>query len=190
VTTDLFGWRPFGLHTLVSVSGLLQIPPGGARLRCSLLDRSGQELSSWNALLRPNGAAFFDSRQMEPVPDAVTLRIDTSDLDAHRWRNSFFGLIDWYDTDTSLASLHSDHTVSNCRDQVIPEIFQRDGRDDYEASGRRGAFEVAREKALASIANAPECGVLTEDQNREIAQLAAKADQHIVEVYSGTVEMI
>jgi len=86
--------------------------------------------------------------------------------------------------------LDSDHTVSNCRDQVIPEVFQRDGRDDYEASGRRGAFEVARDKALASIENTPENGVLSEDQNREISQLSAQADRHIVEVYSKAVETI
>ena len=86
--------------------------------------------------------------------------------------------------------LDSNHTVENCRDQVIPNVFLREGRDDYEASGRRGAFEQARDAALASIANAPESGFLNADQNREIAQLAAKADQHIVEVYSGPVEMI
>jgi len=36
----------------------------------------------------------------------------------------------------------------------------------------------------------PEAGVLSEDQNREIADLAAQADKHIVEVYRGKVEMI
>ena len=86
--------------------------------------------------------------------------------------------------------LDSDHTVANCRDQIIPKVFLREGRDDYEKSDRRGAFEVARDAALASIANAPEAGVLSEDQNREIAQLAAAADKHIVEVYSHAVEII
>jgi len=86
--------------------------------------------------------------------------------------------------------LDSDHTVSQCRDQFIPEVFQRDGRDDYEAKERRGAFEVARDAALASIAKAPEGGVLDEDQNREIATLATKADAHIVKVYAGKVETI
>lgn len=86
--------------------------------------------------------------------------------------------------------LDSDHTVSQCRDQFIPKVFQRDGRDDYEAKNRAGAFEVARDTALASIANAPEGGVLSEDQNREIAGLAAKADEHIVRVYAGHVETI
>lgn len=86
--------------------------------------------------------------------------------------------------------LDSDHTVSQCRDQFIPQVFQRDGRDDYEASDRRGAFEAARDVALASIANAPEDGVLSEEQMREIAKLVAKADVHIVEVYAGKVETI
>ncbi|MCK4711926.1 MAG: trimethylamine methyltransferase family protein, partial [Marinosulfonomonas sp.] len=86
--------------------------------------------------------------------------------------------------------LDSDHTVGHCRDQFIPQVFQRDGRDDYEASGRRGAFEAARDAALKSIKDAPEGGILSEDQNAEIAKLAAKADVHIVEVYSGKVTVI
>jgi len=86
--------------------------------------------------------------------------------------------------------LDSDHTVSQCRDQFIPKVFQRDGRDDYEAAGRCGAFEAARDIALASITAAPEGGMLSEQQNHEIAVLAAKADEHIVEVYSGRVETI
>ena len=86
--------------------------------------------------------------------------------------------------------LDADHTVENCRDQMIPGVFQRMGRDDYEAGDRRGAFEEARDAALASIANAPEGGLLDDDQNREIAELAKRADKHIVEVYSGKVETI
>jgi len=86
--------------------------------------------------------------------------------------------------------LDSDHTVKSCRDQLMPGVFMRQGRDDYEASGRRGAFEVARDRALAAIAAAPEAGVLCPDQNHEIAALAAKADEHIVRVYQGAVETI
>ena len=86
--------------------------------------------------------------------------------------------------------LDSDHTVKECRDQLIPSVFQRDGRDDYEASGRRGAFEAARDRALAAIDAAPPEGVLSIDQNREIADLAAKADTHIVRVYQGAVQTI
>ncbi len=86
--------------------------------------------------------------------------------------------------------LDSDHTVAQCRDQLVPDVFQRDGRDDYEAKDRRGAFEAARDAALASIAKAPEGGLLTPEQNREIADLLARADAHIVGVYSGTVDTI
>lgn len=86
--------------------------------------------------------------------------------------------------------LDSDHTVAGCRDQFTPRVFQRMGRDDYEAASRRGAFEEARDQALAAIAAAPEEGVLSEDQNREIAKLAKAADRHIVEVYRGKVETI
>ncbi|MFV2035664.1 MAG: trimethylamine methyltransferase family protein, partial [Halocynthiibacter sp.] len=86
--------------------------------------------------------------------------------------------------------LDSDHTVANCPAQFIPHIFQRDGRDDYESSGRRGAFEAARDAALASIVSAPEAGVLSEEQSREIKALTARADVHIVESYSGKVHII
>jgi len=86
--------------------------------------------------------------------------------------------------------LDSDHTVAQCRDQFIPHIFQRDGRDDYEAKNRQGAFESARDTALSSIKNAPQGGVLDDAQNREIAALMAKADEHIVRVYTGKVEII
>ncbi len=82
------------------------------------------------------------------------------------------------------------HTVAQCRDQFIPSVFRRDGRDDCEKNKRRGAFEAARDAALASIAAAPEGGMLDEDQTREIAELAARADEHIVGVYSGRVETI
>ncbi|PSL19750.1 trimethylamine methyltransferase family protein [Shimia abyssi] len=86
--------------------------------------------------------------------------------------------------------LDADHTVTGCRDQFTPRIFQRVGRDDYEASNRRGAFEEARDQALSVINNAPDNGLLSEDQNTEITALAAAADKHIVEVYSGKVETI
>ncbi len=86
--------------------------------------------------------------------------------------------------------LDSNHTVKECRDQLIPRVFQRQGRDDYEAGNRRGAFEAARDRALGTIAAAPEGGVLDPDQNREIAMLAAKADEHIVRVYQGAVQTI
>lgn len=86
--------------------------------------------------------------------------------------------------------LASDHTVAGCREQLIPQVFQRTGRDDYEASGRHGAFEAARDQALSHIAAAPDQGILSDEQNREIAALAAAADKHIVEVYQGHVDTI
>lgn len=86
--------------------------------------------------------------------------------------------------------LDSDHTVTGCRDQFTPRVFQRMGRDDYEASGRRGAFEAARDQALSAIAAAPEGGVLSEDQQRKITTLTKAADDHIVAVYRGKVETI
>jgi len=83
--------------------------------------------------------------------------------------------------------LDSPHTLAGCRDQYQPQAFLRQGRDDYEASGRRSAFEAARETALALITQAPEQGVLSEEQRREIAEAAAAADRHIVDaVHRGT----
>ncbi|MCW3783372.1 trimethylamine methyltransferase family protein [Defluviimonas salinarum] len=86
--------------------------------------------------------------------------------------------------------LDSAHTIETCRDQLQPQVFLRQGRDDYEKSGRRTAFDAAREAALAAIAAAPEEGVLSEDQRKEIAALAAHADEHIVAAYAGAVEVI
>ncbi len=86
--------------------------------------------------------------------------------------------------------LDSAHTIATCRDQLSPQVFLRQGRDDYEKSGRRAAFDEARDAALAAIASAPEEGVLGEDALREIAALAAHADEHIVAAYAGAVEVI
>lgn len=86
--------------------------------------------------------------------------------------------------------LDSAHTIASCRDQLLPKAFLRQGRDDYEKKGRRTAFDEAREQALAAIAAAPEEGFLSEEQNREIAELAAHADIHIVAAYAGNVTVI
>lgn len=86
--------------------------------------------------------------------------------------------------------LDSAHTIATCREQLVPKVFQRQGRDGYEKSGRRTAFDAAREAALAAIAAAPEEGHLGEDQTREIAALAAHADIHIVAAYAGAVSVI
>ncbi|MCV2866111.1 trimethylamine methyltransferase family protein [Albidovulum sediminicola] len=86
--------------------------------------------------------------------------------------------------------LDSAHTIATCRDQLSPKVFKRIGRDDYEKSGRRAAFDEAREFALAAIAAAPEQGLLSAEQEREIAALTARADEHIVAAYSGVVSVI
>jgi len=86
--------------------------------------------------------------------------------------------------------LDSAHTIATCRDQLTPKVFKRQGRDDYEKGGRRTAFDEAREAALTAIAAAPEAGFLSEEQNREIAALAAHADEHIVAAYAGAVSVI
>jgi trimethylamine:corrinoid methyltransferase-like protein len=86
--------------------------------------------------------------------------------------------------------LDSAHTIATCRDQLQRKVFAREGRGDYEKSGRRTAFDTARDAALAAIAAAPEEGFLSEEQNREIAALAAHADVRIVDAYAGAVSVI
>ena len=76
--------------------------------------------------------------------------------------------------------LDSPHTLALCRQQHQPDVFLRMGRDDYEAAGRRTAFDAAREKALELIANAPSEGVLSEDQSRELLQIREDADRIIL----------
>lgn len=86
--------------------------------------------------------------------------------------------------------LDSAHTIRTCRDQLSPHVFLRRGRDDYEKSGRRGAFDAARDAALDAIATAPEEPVLSHEQLSEIAALAAHADREIVAAYAGAVDVI
>ena len=76
--------------------------------------------------------------------------------------------------------LDSAHTLKYCRDQLSPRAFLRQGRDDYEASGRRTAFDQARDMALEFIANAPEQGVLSEDACQEIDKVTAEGDKAIL----------
>lgn len=76
--------------------------------------------------------------------------------------------------------LDSEHTLTLCREQHQPDVFLRMGRDDYEASGRRTAFDAARDKALRLIKNAPAEGILSEDQRREIEQIRKDADRIIL----------
>ncbi|MGO1118871.1 trimethylamine methyltransferase family protein [Rhodovibrionaceae bacterium A322] len=76
--------------------------------------------------------------------------------------------------------LDSGHTLALCRDQHLPAVFLRQGRDDYEASDRRTAFEEARDKALALIDAAPKDGLLSEEQKLEIAEITAAGDHAIL----------
>lgn len=77
--------------------------------------------------------------------------------------------------------LDSPHTLKLCRDQLLPRAFLRQGRDDYEASGRRTAFDEARTMALGMIENAPDEGLLGADAAREIRQLVSDADRFILD---------
>jgi trimethylamine:corrinoid methyltransferase-like protein len=86
--------------------------------------------------------------------------------------------------------LDSVQTLALCREQHVPGVFLRQGRDDYEHSARRTAFEAARERALALIAAAPEEGYLSEDQTREIADLVQAGEKVVVEAASGTMDVI
>ncbi|MDQ2089017.1 trimethylamine methyltransferase family protein [Marimonas arenosa] len=86
--------------------------------------------------------------------------------------------------------LDSAQTLALCRDQHVPEVFLRQGRDDYEKSGRRTAFEAARERALALIAAAPEKGYLSADQQHEIAEVVKAGEKVVLEATSGKMEVI
>ncbi len=76
--------------------------------------------------------------------------------------------------------LDSPHTLAECRSQYRPSVWQRQGRDDYEAAGRAAAWEAARDRALALIrAPLPE-GLPEDDLRAEIARVVAAADDHII----------
>jgi trimethylamine:corrinoid methyltransferase-like protein len=70
-------------------------------------------------------------------------------------------------------------TLDLCRTQYRPEVFQRDRRDDYDKAGRRGAWEVARDKARVLIAADLPDGLPDEAARREIARLRQRADGEI-----------
>ncbi len=88
--------------------------------------------------------------------------------------------------------LDSAHTLELCRSQHMPQVFLREGRDDYEKSGRVTAFDHARERVLNLIDAAPEEGVLSQEQRDEITAVVAAGDAHIVEKNSraGAVDVI
>lgn len=82
--------------------------------------------------------------------------------------------------------LDSGHTLKYCRDQLSPRAFLRLGRDDYEASGRRTAFEQAREICLALIARPAPDHLPDEMAREEIAKIVSAADRHILAAAGGT----
>jgi trimethylamine:corrinoid methyltransferase-like protein len=86
--------------------------------------------------------------------------------------------------------LDSAQTLALCREQHVPGVFLRQGRDDYEKSDRRTALDAARERALELIAAAPEEGYLSEDQRREITQVVQAGERFVLEATSGKMEMI
>ncbi|MCP4183299.1 MAG: hypothetical protein GY761_08265, partial [Hyphomicrobiales bacterium] len=74
----------------------------------------------------------------------------------------------------------SPHTLKHCRQQHSPQIFQRTDRDGYEKGARAGAFEAARDKAIALINAPPPEGLPDENQCNEIADIVARADRDII----------
>lgn len=86
--------------------------------------------------------------------------------------------------------LASAQTLALCRAQHRPGVFLRQGRDDYEKSGRRTALDAARERALALIAAAPEEGYLDAGQRREIAAIVAAGESAAIKATSGRMAVI
>lgn len=86
--------------------------------------------------------------------------------------------------------LDSLHTLARCREQHVPGVFLRQGRDDYERAGRRAAIDAARERALALIAAAPEEGYLDAVQRSEIAAVVAAGERAVLDATSGKIAVI
>ena len=81
--------------------------------------------------------------------------------------------------------LDSPHTLKYYRTQHTQNVFQRAGRDDYEKVGRAGAFEAARDKAIALINSPlPDC-LPNEDQVWEIEKVVEAADIDIIDKAQG-----
>lgn len=76
--------------------------------------------------------------------------------------------------------LSSPHTLEHCRSQFRSAVFPRMGRDDYEKADRAGAFEAARDRALALIAADPPPGLPDPDAVAAIRAVAAAADADII----------
>jgi len=75
--------------------------------------------------------------------------------------------------------LASDQTLALCRTQYRPGVFRRDRRDDYDKSGRSGAWEAARDRARALIAAELPASLPDTHARAEIARLRARADAEI-----------
>ncbi len=89
--------------------------------------------------------------------------------------------------------LDSSHTLKYCREQHLPGVFQRMGRDDYEKQKRAGAFEAARDKAIELMNSPPVESMQDNTQIAEIRDVVAAADRHIIgksEGYAGRREVI
>ena len=82
--------------------------------------------------------------------------------------------------ETGSHFLDSPHTLKYCRSQHQPQIFQRTGRDDYEARNRAGAYEAARDKALQLMAADPPESLPDKDQQNEIRSVVEAADRDII----------
>ncbi|MEZ5925305.1 MAG: trimethylamine methyltransferase family protein [Hyphomicrobiaceae bacterium] len=90
---------------------------------------------------------------------------------------------DWPELSSIRAGGHfldSRHTLRHCRQQLVPHAFLRQGRDDYEKSGRRTAADAARDICLELMAKAPPPGLPDETARREIEAIVADADREIL----------
>jgi trimethylamine---corrinoid protein Co-methyltransferase len=76
--------------------------------------------------------------------------------------------------------LDSAHTLKHCRQQYQPQVFLRENRDAYEASGRKTALDRARELCAEFSALPLPAGIPGEDQCREMDKIVAAADREIL----------
>jgi trimethylamine:corrinoid methyltransferase-like protein len=91
--------------------------------------------------------------------------------------------LNWPEISTMRAGGHfldSPHTLKHCRQQFMPEIFRRDGRDGYEASGRRTAIDQAREICLDMANRSAPPNLPDEVTRRAIAETVAAGDRAIL----------
>ncbi|MCP4318608.1 MAG: hypothetical protein GY789_22060 [Hyphomicrobiales bacterium] len=90
----------------------------------------------------------------------------------------------WRETPMIRAGGHfldSPHTLKYCRSQFTPSAFLRQNRDDYEASGRRTAFEQARDICVDLLARPAPSGLPDDTAIAEMSDVVAMADKYILE---------